>query len=85
MQPQVIDGCSTLITKMVVPLAPVLVLGVFPLWADTLLKEMVIRLESQFGCRGNVVLDYELETSERGGDSRKHPKTLLPSRMLLLP
>lgn len=65
---------------MIVPLAPVLVLGVFPLWADALLEEMVIRLESQLGCRGNVVLDNELETSERGGDSRKRPKILLPSR-----
>lgn len=65
---------------MVVPLATVLVLGVFPLRADALLKEMVIRFKSQFGCRGNIILDYELEISERGEDSRKHPKILPPSR-----
>lgn len=50
---------------MVVPLATVLVLGVFPLWADALLKEMVIRFKSQFGCRSNVVLDYELDIFHR--------------------
>ena len=55
-QPKVVDRDGTLVFERVRPLATVLVLGVFPLWADALLEEVVVCLKAQLGGRCDVVL-----------------------------
>lgn len=59
-QPDVVDVAVALVLEAVGPLATMLVLGVLPLGAHTLLEEMVIGLEGQIADGGNVVLRVAL-------------------------
>jgi hypothetical protein len=56
LEPKTVDVDIALVLVLVRPLATVLVLGVLPLGADTLLEEMVVGLERKLGYRGDVVL-----------------------------
>lgn len=56
-QPQSVDVDGLLLLELESPLATVLVLRVFPLRADTLLEEVVVGLEGEFGGRGDIVLE----------------------------
>ena len=55
-EPDVVVGLALL--EGVGPAATVLVLGVFPLGADTLLEEVVVGLGSELGRGGDVVLRW---------------------------
>ena len=56
MKPELINGNGTFLAEAVRPLSPMLILLVFPLRADALLEEMVIRLEGELRSGRNVVL-----------------------------
>lgn len=55
-KPQIVNVDGALVLELVRPLASVLVLGVFPLWADALLEEVVVGLERELRGLGDVVL-----------------------------
>jgi hypothetical protein len=55
-EPKRIDVDCLLVLELEGPLATVLVLAVFPFWADTLFEEMVVGLQCQVGRWCNVVL-----------------------------
>lgn len=59
-QPDVVDVAVALVLEAVGPLATMLVLGVLPLGAHTLLEEMVIGLEGKIADGSNVVLRVAL-------------------------
>lgn len=69
-QPEVIDRHGTLVFERVRPLATVLVLGVFPLWADALLEEVVVCLQAQFRSRCDVVLSNLLARKKKPREAR---------------
>lgn len=56
LQPQLVDVDAAFVFKLVGPLAAVLVLGVLPLGPHALLEEVIVRLHSEVGYRGDVVL-----------------------------
>lgn len=58
MEPELVDVDAALVLVLVRPLAAVLVLGVLPLGADTLLEEVVVGLLSKFGDGDDVVLAW---------------------------
>lgn len=58
MEPELVDVDAALVLVLVRPLAAVLVLGVLPLGADTLLEEVVVGLLSKLGNRDDVVLAW---------------------------
>ena len=56
MEPERIDVDRLLLPELEGPFAAVLVLRVFPLGLDALLEEVVVGLEREVGCGGDVVL-----------------------------
>lgn len=56
MEPECIDVDLFLLPELEGPFAAVLVLRVFPLGLDALLEEVVVGLQREVGCGGNVVL-----------------------------
>jgi len=59
-KPEVIDRNTTLILELKCPFTAMLVLGVFPFGADTGLKEVVVRFQTEVRCLGYVILQKEL-------------------------
>ena len=57
MQPEFIDGDSTLILEGVGPFATMFVLLVFPFRADAFFEEVVVGFEAEFGGGSDVVLN----------------------------
>lgn len=55
-EPERIDVDDLLVLELEGPLATVLVLRIFPLGSYALLEEVVVGLEREVGCGGNVVL-----------------------------
>ena len=56
MEPQGVDVNVSFILVLIRPLAAVLVLGVLPLGADTLLEKVVVGLQRKLGNRDNIIL-----------------------------
>lgn len=56
MEPQFIDVDQLLVLERVGPLSTMLVLRILPFRSNTLLEEMVVRLDREIRTGGNVVL-----------------------------
>lgn len=55
-EPDVVDGAVGFVLELESPLSSVLVLDVFPFWADSGFEKMVIGLLGEFGGLGDIVL-----------------------------
>lgn len=82
-EPQSVDVDGLLVLELEGPLAAVLVLRVLPLGSHTLLEEVIVGLERQFRCGGNVVLVAMINNAALempGARLRRCPRTPLPNR-----
>lgn len=59
MQPELVDWSGSLISELVGPFAAMFILRVFPFRADAFFEEVIIRFESEFRGRSDVILDME--------------------------
>ena len=55
-KPEIIDRNTTLILELICPFTAMLVPGVFPFRANTGLKEVVVRFQTEVRCFGYVIL-----------------------------
>lgn len=63
MQPKLINGDGTLVLELISPFTAVLVVGVFPFRANTLLEEMVVGFKRKLRGLSDIVLETNVLAS----------------------
>lgn len=68
-QPQIVNGNRALLAELERPFPAMLVLGILPLGPDAFFEQVVICLETQFGCWRDVVLVHQYLANESKNES----------------